>query len=467
MQSFAIPPAIMMLAAASRLIDLHQSRRQAGASTPEVPENAGRHLGIALMVLEALRNMEMERGIGYVTVEELHLHLSLHVDEIDREELNFVLATLAQEREIHFALPNEDRHFEHGRTRKTTNLIIYADSQEQVRISDNGRLFLRISDDEQAWLYSDSDANKLITALEYRKFFDIPTICRKIGQDLASKGAMLADYIARPTRQEQSTILVADGNGIGTMLEKTKLIVRKAMAIVFDERTIEEFEVWQKREQSNLELGNLQAELETLLRIVETVARKFTEFLDVAQQRRDVMVSELHFLALANNLALGLVPVHRDHLESLMGEIVFPLSELPWFHPSALPGEIDFAEIMDVAEDQKATSFDFSDSSSEPEKRFRTFIDRHRDKIYALLADGPLSFSSLLRFHDFELLPGESVVDFVGIYTTPDAIDGHGDNGPRLVVGFTGDDFVGEIDNCRIIASDPMIFLDRKKEGVV
>ena len=462
----SIPPSIIMLAAASRLIDLHQSRRQTGVTTPEVPDNADRHLGIALMLLEALRDIEMERGMVYVTVEELHLHLSQHVDEIERDELNFVLATLAKEREIHYVLPNAEHQFDYGRTRKTTNLVVFSDSQEQVKISENGRLFLRIADDEQAWLYSDSDANKLITALEHNKFFDIPIICRKIGQDLAAKGAMLADHIARPTRLEQSEILIADGSGIGTMLESTKAIVRKAMGIAFDEKTVEDFQSWKIREQSALEIGNIQAELETLLRIVETVARKFMEFLDMAQQRQDVMFSELHFLDIANNLAMGRVLVSRKQLESLMGEIVFPLSKLPWFHPSALPGEIDFAEYMNVSQRMETAVFDFSEApSSEPEKRFRIFIDHHRDKIYALLAKGPVSFSEFISSHEFELLPGESPIDFIGVYITPDAVDDNGSNSSRLVVGFTADDFTCEIDNKRIIASNPILFIEDKKQA--
>jgi hypothetical protein len=461
-----IPPSILVLAAASRLIDLHQSRRQTGVYAPDVPENAGRNLGVALMALTALRDIEMERGFGFVTVEELHLLLCQSVDEIDREELEFVLASLAQEREIHYALPNEQRQLENGRTRKTTNLIIFADSQEQVKITDNGRLFLRICDDEQAWLYSDSDTKKLITALTYNKFHDIPTLCRTIGQDLAAKGAMLADLIARPTRQEQRSILVADGQGIGTMLVNAKSTVREAMAFAFNERTFDDFENWKEREGSDLELGNIQAELETLLRIVEAVSRKFTEFLDTAQQRQDVMITEYHFLGMVDNIVPACNQHTRERLESLIAEIIFPYFETPFFHPSVIPGEIDLAELLDV-EDVKprSTTFELTDYLPAPVKRFRAFIDRHRDKLYAQLASGPLSFSDIINSSDFELLPGESALDFVGIYITPDALDGSGESGPRLVVGFTGSDFVKETVDASVVASDPLIFIEGAQEG--
>src|SRR6185369_11611979 len=129
----SLPPAVSLLAATSRLIDLHQSRREdSGAYSPIVPDGAGRNLGIALLILEILRELEMQRGFGFVTVEELHLLINEQVADVLREELDFVIELIAHEREIRFAVPNKDRQFEYRSTRQTTNLVLFADSHAQI-----------------------------------------------------------------------------------------------------------------------------------------------------------------------------------------------------------------------------------------------------------------------------------------------------------------------------------------------
>lgn len=457
-----LPPTIMMMAVTARLLDLHQSRRQSGVYIPEVPESAGRNLGIALQIVGILRDIEMERGTGYVSLDELELQLSQRVEGVIREELEFVIASLAQEREIHYAVANRDCQFEYGQTRKTTSLVSFADSREQVKITENGRLFLRICEDEESWFYSDSDTRKLLTALSRNKFLDIPKLCHGIGQELAARGAMLADLIARPTRQEQTQLLVADGEGIGAMLANAKAIVREAMAIAFDDRTYDEFQKWQLSDgsTSGLELGNIQAELETLLRTVEAVARRFTEFLELAQQRRDVMVSEHHFLEMADRLVPACTPQSGQELEVFIAGILFPQVAVPLFHPSVITGEINIADLMDEEQVKPPVAFEMSgEDQGAANLRFRDFIARHREQLYERLAAGPLPLSIIIANYSFELLPDESALDFVGVYATPEALDGDNEAGPRVVVGLTGEEFSLETDTSLIVASDPIIFL--------
>lgn len=458
-----LPPAINLLAATSRLLDLHQSRREeSGSYSPSVPEGAGRNLGIALLALDILREIEMVRGYGFVTVEELHQVVSHRVADVERGELEFVLESIAHEREIHFAVPNEDLQFVYRNTRQTTNLILFADSRAQVKMTENGRLFLRICDDEPAWLYNDADTAKLITAFHYSKFNDIPPLCRSIALELSSKNAMLTDLIERPTRKEQCEALIADGKGIGEMLQKAKETVQQARNIAFDARTLDAFEEWQAKAKADIGIGNIQAELDLLLKIIESVSRHFIDFLSIAQQRRDVEVTNYHFLEIADHLVASCSPHSPKELEKLMSEIIFPSYSLPWFHPSCLPGEIDFYDLMDCANkgEQSRKIFDFSRVESVSVKRFYAFVERNREKIYARLHDRPLPFSELLSTMDFELLPGETPLDFIGIYTTPEALDGDGEWGERIVVGFTGCETKLLMDSATIIASDPLIFIE-------
>lgn len=454
-----LPPAINLLAASSRLLDLHQSRRgESGVYVPTVPDGAGRNVGIALIVLEILRYIELDQGFGFVTVDEIHQQLSQRVSNIEPTELEFVLESIAQEREIHYAIPGDSLEFDYGSTRQTTNLIIFADSRAQVKLTENGRLFLRICDEEQAWLYTGADASKLITALKNSKFYDLPSLCRGISNDLMSKNARLIDLLERPTRKEQCEILIADGDAIGEDLKTSKLTVQEAMKLAFDERTFDAFEEWNAKAKADFSLGNIQAELEVLLKIIETISRRFIDFLKVAQEQKDVSVTEIHFLDIADKFVLDCDERSSDRLESFLSSILFPYFSVPFFHPSLLPGEVDFYDLMDQGDGDKPRNrqFDLSRDDAEPVKRFREFVDRHKEKILERLSVGPMSFSEFLTTDTFPLKPGETPLDFLGIYTTPEVL---GDNTRHVVVGFTENRIHQKFESVTIIADDPLIFL--------
>lgn len=462
-----IPPGIIMLAVSSRLLDLHQSRRQKGIYVPDAPENAGNYMGIALLALNALRITEIERGFSYTSIEEIHSIICQQVSNVEREDLDFVLESLSKEREICYATPNQNGTFDYGNTRQKTSLVIFAESHAQIKLTENGRLFLRICDDERSWLYDDSDAAKIVTAFEHFKFYDVPSLCHSLGLELALKGQMLTDYIERPTRKEQCDILIADAKSISQNLRNAKETVQKAMDIAFSERTFTAFEEWSALAAPAFELGNLQAELETLLRIIESVTRRFVEFLEVAQRHRDVIATNYSFLKIADNLVFNYTPASSNHLQVLMANIIHPQMNLPWFHPSGLPGQIDFYSLMDGKKAKaEKKSFDLDTAPSPTVQRFSGFIKRYKTQILSMLRNGPVSFSEFLGSSEFELLPGEALTDFIGAYTSPNLLDPEDDGNSKIIVGLTGQEFIQKSNSKTFIASDPIIYLDAQ-EGVI
>ena len=456
-----IPPGIVILAVTSRLLDLHQSRRQKGVYVPDVPENAGSYMGIALLALNALRVTEIERGFSYTSIEEIHSIICQQVSNVDRDDLDFVLESLSKEREICFATPNQHGTFDYGNTRQKTSLVIFAESHAQVKLTENGRLFLRVCDDERSWLYDDSDAAKIVTAFEHFKFYDVPSLCHSLGLELALKGQMLTDYIERPTRKEQCDILIADAKSISQNLRNAKETVQKAMGIAFSERIFTAFKEWSAQNSPAFELGNLQAELETLLRIIESVTRKFVEFLEVAQRHRDVAATNYSFLEIADHLVFNYTPASPNYLQVLMANIMHPVTNMPWFHPSGLPGQVDFYSLMDdnkVLVEKKL--FDLDRPHSATVQRFSGFIDRHKEKILLMLKEGPVPFSEFIASSEFDLLPGESLTDFLGAYTSPKLLDPEDGGNSMIMVGLSGQEFIQKDSNKTFIATDPVIYLD-------
>lgn len=453
-----IPPAITVMAATSRLIDLQHSR---GASVyiPEAAPNSGIYTGIALLALNTLHDLERERGTGYITVVELFSIIKQSASDITLEDLEFVLLSLSKEREICFSVPDENGVLAHGHVRDKTKLVDLAESRGQVRITNNASLFLRICEDEISWLYDESDAGKIITALNNHKFNDIPVICRGISLELAKKARELTELIEHPTREEQSRMLISDGPAINENLKKTKGTIQNALHAILEQSTIDAFSQWATVAKPDFEIGNLHAELEVLLQSVEAVTRRFVEFLDVAQQLKDVVPSHYQFLEMANRMVSSYDHSTIPLLESFLQSVTPADFPGRWFSPSVLPGMIDLYDLMDNENVQPPKSYDITDVEPQSVKRFMDFIERNREAIYTRLSAGPILFSEFLSSTDFIVGEGDSALDFLGIYVSPHVLDGN-DGDPRsVIVGFSQNVFNQKSGDFTIISSDPVIML--------
>lgn len=166
-QSKNLPADIRLIAAVSRLIDFHQTRRESGGSyAPNVPETAGANLFLALSVIESLHEIEMDRGFGSVPVSELTNRLRHRVPGVTAEDVEFCIANLKQPREIHYRTRDDAGGIMDGRTWDTTPLLEAQDGLQQVQLTENARLLLRVTSLRESWLYSDLDADRLVKVIQ-------------------------------------------------------------------------------------------------------------------------------------------------------------------------------------------------------------------------------------------------------------------------------------------------------------
>jgi hypothetical protein len=241
--------------------------------------------------------------------------------------------------------------------------------------------------------------------------------------------------------------------------QNTKEIIQRALQNLLEQSTIEAFSRWSAIEKPDFEIGNLHTELEILLQSAEAVTRRFIEFLDVAQQRKEVVPSHHQFLEIADHLVFSYKAGTLAQLESIIMGVVPAGLPLWWFDPSMLPGVIDFYDLIDdKADDQPAKSYDVSGADSPAVKHFMDFIEKNRDAIYSRLNSGPIPFSEFVSSTEFTLDEGYSVFDFLGVYVSPHVLDGDGDH-RRVIVGFPQSDFRHRDSGCLVIASDPVIML--------
>lgn len=458
-----LPHDIRLIAAVSRLIDIHQSRGEAGGVyVPDVPDKAGHNLFLAMSIIDALHEIEMDRGVGASPVTELISRVKKHVPGVIETDIEYCIANLKQGREIHYQAVGEDGEIADGRTWDTTPLLDVQDGFSQVSLTENSRLLLRVSSLRESWLYSDLDADRLIKAIEREQFQDIPAFCRSMTLDLAAKSKQLSGILERPSLSELRSMLIGDGGSIAKSLGDAAATIGKALDLIFDERAREAFQAWEARGGPGFSLGNLQADLELVLQNVEALSRRFMLFIEMAQKVRNEGVEPVRFLEIADRLVEDGNEGSIARCSSLFQEL------LPWGHSEKIfcPGMLVGAADLRGGLGQEvipARGFTVDPNQTSGPSRFADFLRRNRNVVLERLSVGPASFSEIVGLGGFALEQDETPLDFFGAYACPGLLDSEGE---RIIVGLT--DTIARFDHSQfeIASSDPLMYLEKAHDPV-
>lgn len=459
-----LPADIRLIAAVSRLIDFHQTRRDSGGSyAPNVPETAGANLFLALCVIETLHEIEMDRGSGAVPVSELTNQIRQRVSGVAAEDVEFCIANLKQPREIHYRIRDDDGGVADGRTWDTTPLLEVQDGLQQVQLTENARLLLRVTSLRESWLYSDLDADRLVKVIQREQFHDLPRFCRVMTLDIASKSKQLSGVMERPALTELRSLLLREGEGISRSLAEAKDTISAAMTLIYRDDTESAFERWlntpegARLDREGVTLDNLQADLQLVLQNVEALSRRFISFIEQAQRVRNEGVEPLPFLEMADRLIVKGSADEIERVESLFAGF------LPWgqeqriFHPSML---IDATDLSPENKDDAGTrhTFKLDPEAVTSRSRFAKFLSRNHDAIVGRLSNGPASFSEIIAMNGFVLDADDSLLDLFGVYTNPGLLD---DENTRIVVGLTDETTSFSTHDHIITGNDPVMYLEK------
>lgn len=452
-----LPYDVRLIAAVSRLVDIHQSRRDGkGAYVPEVPDKAGFNLFLALSIIDSLHQIEMDRGVGYCPINELVSRVRRQNTEFVESDIDYGIANLKQGREIHYGVTNESGKTAYARTWDTTPLVDVHEGLSQIQLTENARLLLRISALRESWLYSDLDADRLIKALERGQFQDIPDFCRAMSLDLAAKGKQLSGALERPSLAELRGMLINEGHQIADALNSAALTIGKAIQMVFNDHVRASFDIWAQRHNAQFYLGNLQADMELVLQNVEALSRRFLGFLNLAQRVRHEGIQPIRFLQIADHLVVTGSADRIESTEHLLRELLPWGLDAPFFHPGVLVGETDLRAPQTDGITQ-VQGYTVDPSSQAPVSRFADFLSRNRQVIIDRLKHGPVSFSEMVDLTGFTLQPGETPLDFFGVYASPGLISTEEE---RVVVGLTDQEAQFLHNGLDVLCSDPLMYLE-------
>lgn len=452
--STPLPHEVKLVAAISRLIDLHQSRRDTGVYVPETQERSGYMLSVALLLLDTLREIEMERGPSFIPIGEVLSMLRKRVLTVTNEDLDFVIDSLAHEREIRFGVEDGQGGLNFGLTRNSTPLVEKARGFAQVQLTENGRMLLRISAMKESWLYSDIDAEKLIKAIERWQFADIPRFCKVMVLEIASKNKQLSSALERPTLTELRDMFIEDGANIAEALREATQVVKQASSRIFEPGTREAFEAWKIRNPVSYSIGNLQTEIELVMQNVEALSRRFVGFLESAQRARPSGGESIPFMSIVDFMTNPSSVPDLPRLESILGELIPWGLKTHFFHPSLIVSSVELTS--QDKEKPSIPTFNIETDCAVSHARFLDFILRNRSLIIDKLKVRPLLFSEMIKETGFSFEEGEVFTDFLGVYSVPEHLDG---DGLHIVIGMTGDSFDMNIEDAHFIGSDPLMFL--------
>lgn len=452
-----LPAEVRLVAAVSRLLDFHQARGSgSNVSVPEVPETAAQNLHLAISLITALGQWELEQGQALVSLKELRQLAIDDLQSVDEAALQHCVLSLSRPREIRFGVRTTEG-IGVASTSNTTPLLMFDSSLRQVGLTDNARMFIRVAELKDSWLYSDLDAQRLLAALERRQFGDIPRFCREMLRDLAAKARQIADVSERPAYTDLRDGLIREGTTISSALREAMGLADKAMRYLFSPPVVDAFELWKASHGISYELSNLQAEMERVLQATESLSRRFVRFLTDAQQAKTVRSPSIGFLELVNSLhsrAEGFL----EQLETATADFVPWAPNLALFSPDLIAGEVNLSKLY--AQSLPAPpklSFLQTDQVDNHTEQVHEFLLRNAELIVNSLKIGPKPLEELLQLEGLVYEGDEGLSDFTGAYSYPEMFEVGGQN-----IRIVHQDELIEVssDSAVLVTSNPILSLE-------
>lgn len=453
-----LPHDVRLMATVARLLDLHGSRRERGSRSINVPnqlqvgEAAGYYLWIGLEVIAHLSRNARTGSSGPVSIAYLHEQLQQRIENLSRQDLEYCVSFLSVEREVHYlnpqALPQQDLRV----TQAPTQLLRYDRRFGQVRLTEAGRLLMRIGALHQSWMYEDKDVERIPAAIERGMFEDIPRICEEVIGNLRALNEHLTEIEESPTFESLRTEFLERGRQYRDMIKLASTAVTRAMQLLSSPATRERFDKWRSfRGVDVIEVEDALAYVEGVHQTLHSLERHFITFLQNIQSRRRAPLGVIRFQDVAERLVYA-APTTQN-LVNLFADLGPWRVKTPSFHVQ------DFTNKVELAPAEKAPdALTFEDNPGDtPHDLFQSFLERNRTWIIARLQTGPLSFSELARTDGADFMDGESPSSFFGMFMLPEEISGEH---IRLCVGLAGQHMDVISHGTRMVGDDPVLWID-------
>jgi len=429
---------VSYLSAAFRLIDLHDSARSPGA-TPVSPKEVrpGRHDGVwlhlACHLLSFLDECDLEANEGWNPLGPFLKDILTRHPDLSEEDVQLVITYLSTPTEVYFLKEDPTSGKLRVASTKDTALIERRSLRGQTdlcRLTQRGRLAITLAKASHNWLYTHHDADKLMTALQYGEFHDIPRQCASLGQSIRAFAHEITRIMEQPGQNEVITHFLDRGNQYLDSIRKVQTAVQNAREHLATADVRQRFDQWFDQNRGiELDLGVMRRTLDELMQTVERLSRRFSAFLHQVTDTQREVVGGIPFEKAA--LAFVFQPPSLVLMDMLTSNLGAWLPEMSFGAPEDMQGILR----AEVDRHQATQPKIFGEDVGVTRERtvMELFVQEHREAILAALRVGPVRLGAALDLGWAKIGDQCHLTELVGVYSAPSWL-GRGTEGIRLTI---------------------------------
>ena len=420
------------LAAALRLVDLHDSaRRPGGAPTAPGEQRTGLRdglwLDLAVQLLSWLDEVDRESNEGWNPLGSFYREAQARHAGLSDDDVQLVVLTLSTPTEMHYLSQAAGKEASAPRlaSSKDTALIerrALRGQTDACRLTSRGRLAISLARASHTWLYAHHDADKLGTALTYGEFQDLAPQCAALGQSIRAFAHEITRVLEQPGRQALGAHFMQRGSQYLDTIRRVQTAVRNAREQLSTADTRERFNQWlEQRGDANLNTGNgfdlgvLRRTLDELMQAVERLSRRFSTFLHQVTDSRREVVGAIPFDRLA--LAFAIEPPAMGTVDLLTASLG------PWLPRlcMAMPGDMQGILRAEVDRHQALRPRLFGEQAEAQREQtlMELFVEQHRGAMLAALRHGPVGLGDALQRGWLRVGEHQRLTELVGVYSSP------------------------------------------------
>lgn len=421
---------LSFLSAAFRLVDLHDTARGLGVAGGTLREERtgrgdGVWLDLAVRLLAYLDECDLESNEGWNPLGPFIKDMSARQPRLQAEDVQQVVAYLATPTEVRY-LKDEPTGPRIAATRDTALVERRAlrGQPDLCRLTQRGRLAVGLAKVSHNWLYTHHDADKLMTAVQYGEFQDLPRQCATLGQAIRAFSHELTRVLEQPGRAELVAHFLDRGSQYLDSIRRVQTAVQNAREALGTAEVRARFGQWlDTQPDGQLDLGGLRRTLDELMQAVERLGWRFSAFLSQVTGARREVVGNIPFEKAA--LAFVFRPPDPRTLDALVEGLG------AWLPALAFPGPEDMQGLLRAEVDShqaaQARVFGAAAGATQAPGPMDMFVEARRAEILAALAQGPVGLGQALARGWARVDGGGEggpegatrLTELVGVYTAP------------------------------------------------
>ncbi len=429
---------ISYLSAAFRLVDLHDSGRSFGSTPTSLKEERtglrnGVWLHLACHLLSYLDECDLEANEGWNPIGPFLKDVVGRHSDLTEDDVQLVITYLSTPTEVYFLKDDPAKRQLLVASTKDTALIERRSIRGQTdlcRLTQRGRLAITLAKASHNWLYTHHDADKLMTALQYGEFHDIPRQCASLGQSIRAFAHEITRIMEQPGQNEVIAHFTDRGKQYLDSIRKVQTAVQNAREYLATADIRQRFNQWfDQNGDVELDLGAIRRTLDELMQTVERLSRRFTAFLHQVTDKKREVVGAIPFEKAA--LAFVFQPPSFALMDMLTGNLGAWLPEMSFGSPEDMQGVLR----SEVDRHQASQPKVFGENAGATRERtvMELFVQKHCEAVLAALHAGPVRLSTALYLGWAKIGDQCHLTELVGVYSAPSWL-GRGAEGVRLTL---------------------------------